>query len=117
MISEKEQLEKRIERMRKKAEGINKHEEMLAAAHSLRVEHDREAELQRNRDEQRDQLMAAEEKLQRMHTQLREVRNNSVSGGVQGVSWVGQCGNEKGSGYWLSHSPPSLYPPRSTPPP
>eukprot|EP00052_Salpingoeca_macrocollata_P012331 m.95536 g.95536 ORF g.95536 m.95536 type:complete len:674 (+) comp18432_c0_seq1:165-2186(+) len=83
MEEEKEQLLKRIERMKKKTEGLPRQQEMLAAARGLRVEEERDAQLLRQRDEQNDQLMAAEQKLLRTQTLLREARANSFHGDVK----------------------------------
>lgn len=85
MEEEKEQLRKRLERMRKKIETLQGHEKMLAAARALRLEREREETISASQVDQKNQLMHAEQKLQRLGQELREARANSFTGGVDGL--------------------------------
>lgn len=78
MEEEREQLAKRIERLKHKAASVPNHSDMLEAAKRLRRERDREGELGEQRLEQKNQLLHARQKVQRLQQQLRELRSSSV---------------------------------------
>lgn len=85
MERELESLTKRTERMREKAKGFPKYEEMLQAAKKLRLEQQREDELQSQAQDQRAQLDRMVNKHSRVQEQLREVRSTGVVGGSDGL--------------------------------
>lgn len=85
MDTEKDQLSKRIDRLRKQTERLPQYEEMLQAAKELRIEHEREDSLRQSENEQQSQLEVAENKLKRTLEQLHEAKANSIVGGADGL--------------------------------
>eukprot|EP00040_Diaphanoeca_grandis_P014480 m.73519 g.73519 ORF g.73519 m.73519 type:complete len:681 (+) comp24566_c0_seq1:120-2162(+) len=85
MEKEKEQIAKRVERIRRKTERLPHYEEMLQAATLLRIEQEREDQLQRSANEQQTQLEAAEAKHKAANEKLRQMRANSVNGGPEAL--------------------------------
>lgn len=65
MEEEIRQLTKRIDRMRQKFSSVSNSGMMLSSARVLRLEREREEQLEQQRVDQRNQLLHAEEKLQR----------------------------------------------------
>ncbi|XP_078106521.1 LOW QUALITY PROTEIN: intraflagellar transport protein 81 homolog [Sander vitreus] len=74
MEEEKDQLIKRVERLKKKVESVSNHQRMLEQARQLRVEKEREESLTHQKQEQKNQLFQAEQRLQRSQQQLKDVR-------------------------------------------
>ncbi|KAI4899499.1 hypothetical protein NFI96_011496 [Prochilodus magdalenae] len=96
MEEEKDQLIKRVERLRKrvrrhlllilehrlilmcnfvhKVESVSNHQRMLELARQLRVEKEREESLAHQKQEQKNQLFQAEQRLQRCQIQLKDLR-------------------------------------------
>ena len=77
MEEEKEQLIKRTERLKQKAASTPNHTEMLEAARQLRKEKDRELELANQKVEQKNQLLHAQQKTQRLQKQLEDMKSSS----------------------------------------
>ncbi|XP_049626670.1 LOW QUALITY PROTEIN: intraflagellar transport protein 81 homolog [Suncus etruscus] len=63
MEEEKDQLIKRVERMKKRVETVQNHQQMLKIASQLRVEKEREEFLVQQKQEQKNQLFHAEQRL------------------------------------------------------
>ncbi|XP_028852938.1 intraflagellar transport protein 81 homolog [Denticeps clupeoides] len=74
MEEEREQLLKRVERLRKRVESVAKHQHMLELARQLRLEKEREESLAHQKPEQKNQLFQAEQRLQRSELQLKDLR-------------------------------------------
>ncbi|KAI3372262.1 hypothetical protein L3Q82_022764, partial [Scortum barcoo] len=74
MEDEKDQLIKRVERLKKRVESVSNHQRMLEQARQLRVEKEREEALIHQKQEQRNQLFQAEQRLQRLQQQLKDLR-------------------------------------------
>eukprot|EP00911_Craspedida_sp_UC1_P001115 UC1_evm2s837 len=82
MEEEIAQLNKRIERMRQRFDGVANSGAMLSSARALRLEREREDQLEQQRVDQRNQIMHAEEKLRRAQHLLRDARASALTGGV-----------------------------------
>ncbi|XP_020784019.2 intraflagellar transport protein 81 homolog isoform X1 [Boleophthalmus pectinirostris] len=78
MEEEKDQLIKRVERLKKRVESVSNHQRMLEQARQLRVEKEREEELAHQKQEQKNQLFQAEQRLQRSQQQLKDLRQASA---------------------------------------
>ncbi|XP_078237894.1 intraflagellar transport protein 81 homolog [Pogona vitticeps] len=78
MEEEKEQLTKRVERLKKRVETVQNHQRMLEMARQLRVEKEREESLAQQKQEQKNQLFHAEQRLQRVRLQLKDMRHAAV---------------------------------------
>ncbi|XP_030625139.1 intraflagellar transport protein 81 homolog [Chanos chanos] len=74
MEEEKDQLIKRVERLRKRVESVSNHQRMLELARQLRVEKEREEALANQKQEQKKQLFQAEQRLQRSQMQLKDLQ-------------------------------------------
>ncbi|KAG5840733.1 hypothetical protein ANANG_G00191810 [Anguilla anguilla] len=74
MEEEKDQLIKRVERLKKRVESVSNHQHMLELARQLRVEKEREESLVHQKQEQKNQLFQAEQRLQRSQLQLKDLR-------------------------------------------
>ncbi|XP_057212387.1 intraflagellar transport protein 81 homolog [Triplophysa rosa] len=74
MEEEKDQLIKRVERLRKRVEAVSNHQRMLELARQLRVEKEREESLAHQKQEQKNQLFQAEQRLQRSQLQLKDLQ-------------------------------------------
>ncbi|XP_026199751.1 intraflagellar transport protein 81 homolog [Anabas testudineus] len=74
MEEEKDQLIKRVERLKKRVESVSNHQRMLEQARQLRVEKEREESLSQQKQEQKNQLFQAEQRLQRSQQQLKDLR-------------------------------------------
>ncbi|XP_007936451.2 intraflagellar transport protein 81 homolog [Orycteropus afer afer] len=75
MEEEKDQLIKRVERLKKRVETVQNHQRMLQIARQLRVEKEREEFLAQQRQEQKNQLFHAVQRLQRVENQLKSMRH------------------------------------------
>uniref|UniRef100_A0A3B3ZJ20 Intraflagellar transport protein 81 homolog n=1 Tax=Periophthalmus magnuspinnatus TaxID=409849 RepID=A0A3B3ZJ20_9GOBI len=78
MEEEKDQLIKRVERLKKRVESVSNHQRMLEQARQLRVEKEREEALAHQKQEQKNQLFQAEQRLQRSQQQLKDLRQASA---------------------------------------
>ena len=79
MEEEKDQLIKRIERLKQKAASIPKHAEMLDAAKKLRKEKDKELEITDQKVEQKNLLLHAQQRGNRLQKQLQDMKSASIS--------------------------------------
>ncbi|KAK1892674.1 Intraflagellar transport protein 81 like [Dissostichus eleginoides] len=71
MEEEKDQLIKRVDRLKKRVDSVSNHQRMLDQARQLRVEKEREESLTHQKQEQKNQ---AEQRLQRAKQQLKDLR-------------------------------------------
>ncbi|NXU50796.1 IFT81 protein, partial [Turnix velox] len=78
MEEEKDQLVKRVERLKKRVETVQNHQRMLEIARQLRLEKEREESLAQQKQEQKNQLFHAEQRLQRAQLQLKEMHDAVV---------------------------------------
>ncbi|XP_026575172.1 intraflagellar transport protein 81 homolog isoform X1 [Pseudonaja textilis] len=78
MEEEKDQLVKRVERLRKRVESVQNHQRMLETARQLRVEKEQEENLTQQKQEQKNQLFHAEQRLHRVQLQLKDMRHAAV---------------------------------------
>ncbi|CAG5919605.1 unnamed protein product [Menidia menidia] len=74
MEEEKDQLIKRVERLKRRVESVSNHQRMLDQARQLRVEKEREESLNHQKQEQKNQLFQAEQRLLRSQQQLKDLR-------------------------------------------
>ncbi|CAN9512707.1 unnamed protein product [Ophioblennius macclurei] len=74
MEEEKDQLIKRVERLKKRVETVVNHQQMLDQARLLRVEKERAESVAQQKQEQKNQLFHAEQRLLRSQQQLKDVR-------------------------------------------
>uniref|UniRef100_A0A8D2N6V3 Intraflagellar transport protein 81 homolog n=1 Tax=Zonotrichia albicollis TaxID=44394 RepID=A0A8D2N6V3_ZONAL len=75
MEEEKDQLAKRVERLKKRVETVQNHQRMLEIARQLRLEKEREESLAQQKQEQKSQLFHTEQRLQRAQVQLKEMQH------------------------------------------
>ncbi|KAM9328911.1 intraflagellar transport protein 81 homolog [Gastrophryne carolinensis] len=85
MEEEKDQLMKRIERLKKRVETVQNHQRMLEIASQLRIEKETEESLAQQKQEQRNQLFSAEQKLQRAQQQLKNMRHAAADAKPEGL--------------------------------
>ncbi|XP_046904575.1 intraflagellar transport protein 81 homolog [Hypomesus transpacificus] len=78
MEEEKDQLIKRVERLRKRVESVSNHQRMLELARQLRVEKEREESLAQQKQDQKNQLFQAGQRLQRSQQQLKNLRQTAA---------------------------------------
>lgn len=78
MEEEKEQLIKRIERLRRKVESHPNSQKMMTVAKNLRVERDREKRLAQQKQEQQQSISHLDQRIKRLEVQLRDMRQASV---------------------------------------
>lgn len=78
MEEEKEQLTKRIERLKHRAAATPNSAAMLEAARKLRQENDRELELEEQMLEQKNLLLRAEQNMERTRTEVEEAEKANV---------------------------------------
>ncbi|KFP63035.1 Intraflagellar transport protein 81 [Cariama cristata] len=79
MEGEKDQLIKRVDRLKKRVvETVQNHQRMLEIARQLRLEKEREESLAQQKQEQKNQLFHAEQRLQRAQLQLKEMHHAVV---------------------------------------
>ncbi|CAJ0966662.1 unnamed protein product [Ranitomeya imitator] len=84
MEEEKDQLMKRVERLKKRVDTVQNHQRMLEIASQLRIEKEREDSLTQQKQEQRNQLFSAEQKLQRAQQQLKNMRHAAADAKPEG---------------------------------
>ncbi|KAM8961139.1 intraflagellar transport protein 81 homolog [Pelodytes ibericus] len=85
MEEEKDQLMKRVERLKKRVETVQNHQRMLDIARQLRVEKEREDYLGQQKQTLRNQLDSAELKLQRAQHQLKNMRHAAADAKPEGL--------------------------------
>lgn len=74
MEKEKDIVEKRIERMQRKVEGVPNTEAMMQAVRQLRAEKEKQRELLNQRTEQRATIQQTDQRIARMEQQLKDLR-------------------------------------------
>ena len=77
MEEEKEQLAKRIEKLKNKSSSIPRQSQLLDACRKLRKERDRQDELVEQRTAQKNQLLHTQQKMQHLEAQLTELAVSS----------------------------------------
>ncbi|XP_053328825.1 intraflagellar transport protein 81 homolog [Spea bombifrons] len=85
MEEEKDQLMKRVERLKKRVETVQNHQRMLEIARQLRVEKEREEYLAQQKQTLRNQLDSTEMKLQRAQQQLKNMRHAAADAKPEGL--------------------------------
>ncbi|XP_078193372.1 intraflagellar transport protein 81 homolog isoform X3 [Callithrix jacchus] len=78
MEEEKDQLIKRVEHLKKRVETAQNHQWMIKIAWQLRVEKEREEYLAQQKQEQKNQLFHAVQRLQRVQNQLKGMRQTAA---------------------------------------
>ncbi|KPP60497.1 hypothetical protein Z043_121502, partial [Scleropages formosus] len=78
MEEEKDQLIKRVERLKKRVESVSNHQRMLDLVRELRLEKERQESLAQQKQELKNQLFQADQRLQRLQLQLKELRQASA---------------------------------------
>ncbi|BFZ00683.1 hypothetical protein BsWGS_03721 [Bradybaena similaris] len=78
MEEEKEQLIKRIERLRRKVESHPNSQKMMMVAKNLRVERDKEKKLAAQKQDQLTAIAHLDQRIKRLEVQLRDMRQASV---------------------------------------
>lgn len=77
MEEEKEQLTKRIEKLKSKSSSVPRQSQLLDACRKLRKERDRQEELAEQRTTQKNQLLHTQQKAQQLEAQLAELVDSS----------------------------------------
>ncbi|XP_070538822.1 intraflagellar transport protein 81 homolog [Ptychodera flava] len=85
MEEEKEQLVKRIERLKKKVETVPNHERMLEIARNYRKETERESTIAQQKLEQKNQLLHAEQRYQRTIHSLKDLKQTTAGASADGL--------------------------------
>ena len=85
MEEEKDQLIKRVERLKKRVETVQNHQWMLKIARQLRVEKEREEFLAQQKQEQKNPLFHAVQRLQRIQNQLKSMRHATADAKPESV--------------------------------
>ncbi|CAH2295863.1 intraflagellar transport 81 homolog isoform X1 [Pelobates cultripes] len=85
MEEEKDQLTKRVERLKKRVDTVQNHQRMLEIARQLRLEKEREEYLSQQKQTLRNQLDSAELKLQRAQHQLKNMRQAAADAKPEGL--------------------------------
>ncbi|XP_056273998.1 intraflagellar transport protein 81 homolog isoform X1 [Pseudoliparis swirei] len=86
MEEEKDQLIKRLERLKKRVETVSNHQRMLEQARQLRVEKEREESLTHQKQEQKNQLFQAEQRLQRSQQQSKDLRQAAADANPESLT-------------------------------
>lgn len=85
MEEEREQLTKKIERVKRKVDSHPNKDEMLGIARNLREEHDRADYLAKQKTDQRNGLAHAEKTIQRLNQQVKELRHAALGATPEGL--------------------------------
>ncbi|RVE68911.1 hypothetical protein OJAV_G00096240 [Oryzias javanicus] len=86
MEEEKDQLIKRVERLKKRVESVSNHQRMLEQARQLRVEKEREESLAHQKQQQKNQLFQAEQRVLRSHQQLKDMRQSAADANPESLT-------------------------------
>ncbi|ESN96098.1 hypothetical protein HELRODRAFT_67906 [Helobdella robusta] len=78
MEGEKDQLLRRVEKLKKKVESTPNNESILQVARSLREENDRGEKIHRQKQDQRNLILQMDQRIQRMNQQIKETRQSSI---------------------------------------
>ncbi len=85
MEEEKEQILKRIERLKKRVETVQNHDRMLEIARNFRKEQDREMALAQQKQDQKNQALHADQRLYRLTQQLKDSKQSTVGASAEGL--------------------------------
>ena len=85
MENEKEIVQKRIERMQRKVEGMPNLEVMLEVAKKLRMEKEREKEILSQKQDQRTSISHATQRIMRLEQQLNDLRQAGIGATPEGL--------------------------------
>uniref|UniRef100_A0A3P9MMX8 Intraflagellar transport protein 81 homolog n=1 Tax=Oryzias latipes TaxID=8090 RepID=A0A3P9MMX8_ORYLA len=86
MEEEKDQLIKRVERLKKRVESVSNHQWMLKQARQLRMEKEREESLAQQKQQQKNQLFQAEQRLLRSQQQLKDMRQSAADANPESLT-------------------------------
>uniref|UniRef100_A0A8C7ZK08 Intraflagellar transport protein 81 homolog n=1 Tax=Oryzias sinensis TaxID=183150 RepID=A0A8C7ZK08_9TELE len=86
MEEEKDQLIKRVERLKKRVESVSNHQWMLKQARQLRMEKEREESLAQQKQQQKNQLFQAEQRVLRSQQQLKEMRQSAADANPESLT-------------------------------
>ena len=75
MEEEKRQLQKQLDRLKRRVETFPQYQEMLESAQKLRKEKERRKKLREQKEEQKKQLSSVQEKRKRLARELEEIKN------------------------------------------
>jgi intraflagellar transport protein 81 len=78
MEDEKDQLIKRVDRLKRKVEAAPNSAPMLAVARNLRMERDREEQIQKQKYEQRNLIVQYDQRIQRLQQQIKEAKQAAI---------------------------------------
>lgn len=78
MEEEKRQLQKQLERLKRRVETFPQHQDMLESAQKLRKEKERRKKLKEQREEQKSLLAMVQQKRERLARDLEEVKNSTA---------------------------------------
>eukprot|EP00105_Crassostrea_gigas_P006926 XP_011421005.1 PREDICTED: intraflagellar transport protein 81 homolog [Crassostrea gigas] len=84
MEDEKEQLIKRVERLKRKVESHPNSTTMMNVARNLRLERDREKKLAEQRQEQSTLIQHEDQRIRRLQSQLNDTRQAAVGANPEG---------------------------------
>jgi len=99
MEEEKEQILRRIDRLKKKAEGIPGTNNLMSITQSLRRETEKEEKISKQKQEQKTVIVHANQKLQRLQAQMKEAR--AASAGASAESLVRKLEEENRANNFL----------------
>ncbi|CAD5114753.1 DgyrCDS3793 [Dimorphilus gyrociliatus] len=85
MEDEKEQLMRRVDKLKKKVEGAPNSGPMLAVARKLHEEKDREAKLNQQKLEEKNLLIHCDQRISRLQNQLKDARQTSIGATPQSL--------------------------------
>ncbi|XP_078808713.1 intraflagellar transport protein 81 homolog isoform X2 [Oryzias latipes] len=86
MEEEKDQLIKRVERLKKRVESVSNHQWMLKQARQLRMEKEREESLAQQKQQQKNQLFQAEQRVLRSQQQLKDMRQSATDANPESLT-------------------------------
>uniref|UniRef100_A0A3P9HR24 Intraflagellar transport protein 81 homolog n=1 Tax=Oryzias latipes TaxID=8090 RepID=A0A3P9HR24_ORYLA len=86
MEEEKDQLIKRVERLKKRVESVSNHQWMLKQARQLRMEKEREESLAQQKQQQKNQLFQAEQRVLRSQQQLKDMRQSAADANPESLT-------------------------------
>jgi intraflagellar transport protein 81 len=85
MEDEREQLQKRIERLKKRVNSVSDNNQMLLASRNLRLEKEREAKMVEMKRDLKNQLLHADQRLYRTNQQLRDLKASLSGASAEGL--------------------------------
>ncbi|XP_067948195.1 intraflagellar transport protein 81 homolog [Watersipora subatra] len=85
MEAEKEQIEKRIDKLKRKVDSNPNSAAMITVARNLRMEKDRESKISQQRMDLRNAIVQGEQRIHRLQEKLRDLRQASVGATPEGL--------------------------------